>query len=978
MGKRKERRLAAMMAAGRRVKLDLFAEPPDSGGSFAHDEVGEDMDAKLDAGSPKSPSSSGQQQANPLLLLGQYSDDEVDEGSNERPVDEDDSVADKDEQTTESTVNESEQLAFDPAEEVSPPIIEQDVERISASPTEDKGDASKEAVMNDVSQQLELAKQDSTSVVPESQTAGKVNSCWKMVLHEESNQYYYWNIETGETSWKEPDALIGLISGEKISFVEGKDVAVASPVKVNGVSADCVMECANEVSGTMVASEQKLNFDQSVLGYEQDENELTNGSAVVGTLHHEASRLGNFLLYQQPGSTLVDGGSSMCAGSVGFMHGIVTNQPDEAETDLPSHLIKKSERLLERLNMLKGSVDDFLQHAISKYLLETEIRLSDFKSLQPYGSSLIPFWAHSEAKVRQLELAINNELVVFAKSEQKNVSSTVHVPSLEGKEAIQEDRDEPEVDANVKMVAASLENSYATLHQDDMSAVAEKPPPNGVSSYGLAAGEQQPVYEYIRSIVDNENTEPAATVLTSVNLKPEFQSSEDVGMDVDMEIEDTGPTNKTPIEEGDVHVALVEQCFQPTEPNQPTNRQSLPPGDEFVDPPLSDEGWIPPPPPDNEGIPPPPPDDPSEASCPPPLPSYPEPVQSLFYTADYSLNYPDPNFTYYGSGTTESLSSSFYGHPEGCQIQVPNPPIYYETVSNSQSEEAGMMANPVESTVYYGHQDGALPTVPVVANVETFSFHAGAGSLSYDTQSSVHIGTISAQSEVTSLPNKGVNASAIGDENDVASSLVQSASAVVSASATIYPEESVSAPSTSTLATSTALSATSTFSGASTVAAKARSKASRIKKRTVAVTSSLKSNKKVSSLVDKWKAAKEELHEEEEEEPENPLEILEKKRLREIEEWRTQQLTSGEARDNANFQPLGGDWRERVKRRRAQKMAFSEKSTEAVANETEQPDLTKHSRDLPTGWQAYWDESSRQVYYGNALTSETTWLKPTR
>ncbi|KAG0447063.1 hypothetical protein HPP92_028500 [Vanilla planifolia] len=56
MGKRKERRLAAMSAA-RRVKLDLFAEPSVLL-SLCH------------------------KQENPLLLLGQYSDDELDdEGS---------------------------------------------------------------------------------------------------------------------------------------------------------------------------------------------------------------------------------------------------------------------------------------------------------------------------------------------------------------------------------------------------------------------------------------------------------------------------------------------------------------------------------------------------------------------------------------------------------------------------------------------------------------------------------------------------------------------------------------------------------------------------------------------------------------------------------------------------------------------------------------------------------------------------------
>lgn len=58
MGKRKERRVAA--ASGRRVKLDLFAEPSgDLGGPSARGEVGSDDNSKNRHGSPKSPSSSG-------------------------------------------------------------------------------------------------------------------------------------------------------------------------------------------------------------------------------------------------------------------------------------------------------------------------------------------------------------------------------------------------------------------------------------------------------------------------------------------------------------------------------------------------------------------------------------------------------------------------------------------------------------------------------------------------------------------------------------------------------------------------------------------------------------------------------------------------------------------------------------------------------------------------------------------------------
>lgn len=60
MGKRKDRILAAMSNAGRRVKLDLSAEPSgDLGGSAVHDEVEKDTELKQRAGLPNSPSSSG-------------------------------------------------------------------------------------------------------------------------------------------------------------------------------------------------------------------------------------------------------------------------------------------------------------------------------------------------------------------------------------------------------------------------------------------------------------------------------------------------------------------------------------------------------------------------------------------------------------------------------------------------------------------------------------------------------------------------------------------------------------------------------------------------------------------------------------------------------------------------------------------------------------------------------------------------------
>ncbi|RWV93662.1 hypothetical protein GW17_00043866 [Ensete ventricosum] len=74
MGKRRERRLAAMMAASRRVKLDLFTEPSGILRLFYLNSLQLHI------------MSSGQKQENPLLLLEQYSDDELEDDTSEQPT----------------------------------------------------------------------------------------------------------------------------------------------------------------------------------------------------------------------------------------------------------------------------------------------------------------------------------------------------------------------------------------------------------------------------------------------------------------------------------------------------------------------------------------------------------------------------------------------------------------------------------------------------------------------------------------------------------------------------------------------------------------------------------------------------------------------------------------------------------------------------------------------------------------------------
>ncbi|KAG0447061.1 hypothetical protein HPP92_028498 [Vanilla planifolia] len=159
---------------------------------------------------------------------------------------------------------------------------------------------------------------------------------------------------------------------------------------------------------------------------------------------------------------------------------------------------------------------------------------------------------------------------------------------------------------------------------------------------------------------------------------------------------------------------------------------------------------------------------------------------------------------------------------------------------------------------------------------------------------------------------------------------------------------------------------------------------------------------KVSSLVDKWKAAKEELHGEEEEEPEDALDALQKKRQKEIEEWQARQVVMEKAQDNANFVPLGGDWcemghgeyiltlqwvskvnakmrREQVKRRRAAVLKAKEEAhaSRIYLERKKDPESCGAFKDLPTGWQAHWDESTKQ-FTMEISNLGTTWTQPTK
>lgn len=905
---------------------------------------------------------SGQKEDNPLSLLGQYSDDELNQESNETgSIQKDSLVADHD-QTKASISKPSEEGEIVDDEDVS-------VQNIDSCHLETNSGLVialqiVEAAADD--KHLETSK-ESIYHVPEPSdtgTAGGASSCWKMVLHEESNQYYYWNTVTGETSWEVPDALsqgTGTASGVETLGTEmresgGGDInasGTACGVKSDDISTMHSLGYMNGLSNVAGICERGLQENHSVVQSKGDVTQLLGSSSEVGALPCEAASLVN---YSQINQVNVGAVSTSALGYE--LHGYSISC-EQGAVD-PFQLINHGEALLERLKSLQWCGFDSVEHGwIPKYISEVEIRIYDMRSLLPYGSSLVPFWLHSERQLNQVENGINTEI-----ERQKNKISEMHLSSAEENKDTVEDRGECKVNADMRKF--SPENSSAIVHDTDAS-VDQEALHDEASNVEKLNVKQVSVDGHLTQLhaVEEGVKEIDGTAQRQESPKSGFQSGDDVDMDIEMEVEDAIPATNRTVVMGGQTVTPSEQLAQP---NVSASGEFLGAGSEFIPPP-PDEEWIPPPPPDNEGIPPPPPEEPPESLCPPPPPAEPEPGQPI-YSDPYNLTYAESNVNYYGNANMGTSASSFYEPADGSQISVLNAPVYYAAVSDVQPAAA-----PANSAVYYGLQNGGMPVDPMDSAIGSLGFQAASGLVNCDPLFSNQIAT-EAASGPSSLSNQSIEPHVSGAMTDAVST--EASTPVISALATISVKEYVSVPSFSTVGTSVSVPSKSAVSDTSTAVPKAQAKAVRMKKPKVTVASSLRSNKKVSSLVDKWKAAKEELEEEEGEVRESPLEILEKKRQREIEEWRAKQIASGDAKENANFQPLGGDWRERVKRRRAQKEAVAESSLDAINNGSKQPDLDQLSGDLPSGWQAFWDDSMKQVYYGNSITSETTWTKPTR
>ncbi|OEL28450.1 hypothetical protein BAE44_0010532 [Dichanthelium oligosanthes] len=885
MGRRKERRLAAMAAAGRRVKLDLFLDPSPGEASQKEGTGGEIRDQQTVV--PTSPSSSDKKE-NPLALLGQYSDDE-----------------EEDEEAADQPTSEAKGSPGDASAQVTIELADAagDVGDAQTQPSVSVGDQQEAPQAGNVKNDTQSVNEENTlapkptlqeesvtaveSVLDSSgmQVVGDIGGNWKAIMHEQSNQCYYWNTVTGETSWEIPNGLASAVASASVpTHVDYSIEAQAHVLPHNTLEA--------------YASDMSVG----------------NGTATYA----------NF--------GMACGIAQVTQDAYGYSAPVMNHENMDID---PLYLAKYGEDLLQRLNLLQRL------HCSSEGLellrREIGIRISDCNALSSYGSSLLPLWLHAEVHLKQLDSSVSKlEMSYRADSEPRD-----------SKTEVAEHKAPNEVDMIASSDGEALKSEVSAGITIDENVKADKP-----ASTASAQSSQDKDAAAVTSIVESDNDED---------------------MDVEMEVDEDN------VEE-QAHSSVPNKEHPPSEqvssPDLPPLEGPTPPGDNDVPPPPPEEEWIPPPPPDNEPAPPAPPAPPEESAS-----SYIHAdTISQPYIGQANVGYTLSGMEYYATVGTEGTNASYYMQVSDPHVLQAQQHAYYASVSGSG------ISVPVDGASIAPESYYTYPSVTMAASGVSAE-HSGyyASSTSAISSGAAEIKTSSA-----SLVSANSNSDPKGPDKVISkdASITPLTQAVVATSA---------AGTTSVLGSSTQ-SSTSTTN---------QTKVIRSKKRAIAVTSSLRSNKKVSSLVDKWKAAKEELRNEEEE-PESALEALERKRQKEIEEWRKQQIASGEAQENANFVPVRGDWRDRVKRRRSEaKKELKDESAAASLSSAEQhkgsPDLAELSKGLPSGWQravkpcsyvfgvtkkvltfvilavqAYLDESTKQVYYGNNLTSETSWERPSK
>ena len=199
---------------------------------------------------------------------------------------------------------------------------------------------------DDLQREVESTVQVSVAEISDVQVGEDVSSGWKLVLHEESNQYYYWNTTTGETSWDVPHGLVQKTdaAAEGENAVELEDTIVSLPT--DGSTAE------NPKCETKETYEQRPEMEVQT-GHTSDVPDIEDGELVVDQFDvkmSSGSLREPYFESSLPGKQSDDAllGNESATGADQGEH--------ETWSNLSSSLVKHGEYLLEKLWSLKRYV----------------------------------------------------------------------------------------------------------------------------------------------------------------------------------------------------------------------------------------------------------------------------------------------------------------------------------------------------------------------------------------------------------------------------------------------------------------------------------------------------------------------------------------------------------------------------------------------------------------------------------------------